>query len=382
MIYHKKMEDEEKIKLKFSIGTNWTGNNISTLLSWITISAYNIECLDYAIDDCRTVIRRNTIFALFTTTLAGTLNITQFGLIPNEQVNITIKILLTLLTFAVAINAGRIKIYQYQESMEDYIKVKQDWTAFVVTISTEMQLPVYLRRDALYLIETYKEKYLDLLKHECEIAQNIKEKIKQKMQNDIESGLIAKESNLHPALMSKTGIKISDIVFDIAYWEGLNLMIVEKDETYRPNIPVNNLYNKITTKILHKKKMNVETEIEEMYFSDPIKPAKGKIEKVVRKMTSPKVKKESVPSELVAQTEDVKEKEKIDEKIDEKPEQKTNIFRVESSQNDLDIDIYKEDVKKELNKSIAKNILHALSPKKPSTPSKSAEIGTRIRTLS
>jgi hypothetical protein len=88
------MEDEEKIKLKFSIGTNWTGNNISTLLSWITISAYNIECLDYAIDDCRTVIRRNTIFALFTTTLAGTLNITQFGLIPNEQVNITIKILM------------------------------------------------------------------------------------------------------------------------------------------------------------------------------------------------------------------------------------------------------------------------------------------------
>lgn len=82
-----------------------------------------------------------------------------------------------------------------------------------------MQLPVYLRRDALYLIETYKEKYLDLLKYECEISQNIKEIIKNKMQTDIESGLIAKESNLHPALMSKTGIKISDIVFDIAYWK-------------------------------------------------------------------------------------------------------------------------------------------------------------------
>ena len=261
--------DQTKEMLKFKVGTNWTGNNISTLLSWISISAYNIECLELAIDESRAVLRRNTIFALFVSTLAGTLNITQFNLIPQEYVNIVIKILLSLLTFSVAINAGRIKIYQYQEALEDYIKIKQEWISFVVQISTELQLPIHLRRDALYLIETYKDKYLDLLKFECEISNQIKLKIKTKMENDIRDGLKIKSSNLHPALMSKSGIKISEIVFDIAKIEGLNLLIAEKDRSYKPNQEINNIYDKITTKVVlnKNKKMNdAFTFIEEKYL--------------------------------------------------------------------------------------------------------------------
>jgi hypothetical protein len=261
--------DQTKEMLKFKVGTNWTGNNISTLLSWISISAYNIECLELAIDESRAVLRRNTIFALFVSTLAGTLNITQFNLIPQEYVNIVIKILLSLLTFSVAINAGRIKIYQYQEALEDYIKIKQEWISFVVQISTELQLPIHLRRDALYLIETYKDKYLDLLKFECEISNQIKLKIKTKMENDIRDGLKIKSSNLHPALMSKSGIKISEIVFDIAKIEGLNLLIAEKDRSYKPNQEINNIYDKITTKVVlnKNKRMNdAFTFIEEKYL--------------------------------------------------------------------------------------------------------------------
>lgn len=262
---------EQKEMLKFKVGTNWTGNNISTLLSWISISAYNIECLELAIDESRAVLRRNTIFALFVSTLAGTLNITQFNLIPQEYVNIVIKILLSLFTFSVAINAGRIKIYQYQEALEDYIKIKQEWISFVVQISTELQLPIHLRRDALYLIETYKDKYLDLLKFECEISDVIKTKIKNKMENDIKEGLKIKASNLHPALMSKSGIKISEIVFDIAKIEGLNLLIAEKDRSYKPNQEINNIYDKITTKVVlnKNKKMNdASTFIEEKYLEN------------------------------------------------------------------------------------------------------------------
>jgi hypothetical protein len=255
--------------LKFNVGTNWTGNNITTLLNWISISSYNIECLEMAIDESRKVLRWNTIIALIVSTFAGTLNITQFNLIDNEYVNLSIKILLTLLTFTVAINAGRIKIYQYQESLEDYIKVKQEWISFVVQISTELQLPIRLRRDALYLIETYKDKYLDLLKFECEISNKIKEKIKGKMEEDVKRGLNKKPtgSNLHPALVSKTGIKISEIVFDIAYAEGLNLLIAETDKNYNPNKDVNEIYDKITTKLFfHKKKLDASTYIEEEYF--------------------------------------------------------------------------------------------------------------------
>jgi hypothetical protein len=262
--------DEKKEMLKFKVGTNWTGNNISTLLSWISISAYNIECLELAIDESRTVLRRNTIFALFVSTLAGTLNITQFQLIPNEYINITIKILLSLFAFSVAINAGRIKIYQYQEALEDYIKIKQEWISFVVQISTELQLPIHLRRDALYLIESYKDKYLDLLKFECEISNEIKTRIKNKMEKDIMEGLKIKQSNLHPALMSKSGIKISEIVFDIAKIEGLNLLIAERDKSYKPNKEINDIYDKITTKVVlnkNKKMVDSSTFIEDKYLS-------------------------------------------------------------------------------------------------------------------
>jgi hypothetical protein len=261
--------DEKKEMLKFKVGTNWTGNNISTLLSWISISAYNIECLELAIDESRRVLRRNTIFALFVSTLAGTLNITQFQLIPNEYINITIKILLSLFAFSVAINAGRIKIYQYQEALEDYIKIKQEWISFVVQISTELQLPIHLRRDALYLIESYKDKYLDLLKFECEISNEIKTRIKNKMEKDIMEGLKIKQSNLHPALMSKSGIKISEIVFDIAKIEGLNLLIAERDKSYKPNKEINDIYDKITTKVVlnkNKKMVDSSTFIEDKYL--------------------------------------------------------------------------------------------------------------------
>jgi hypothetical protein len=141
----------------------------------------------------------------------------------------------------------------------------------VVQISTELQLPIHLRRDALYLIETYKDKYLDLLKFECEISDAIKTKIKNKMENDIKEGLKIKASNLHPALMSKSGIKISEIVFDIAKIEGLNLLIAEKDRSYKPNQEINNIYDKITTKVVlnKNKKMNdASTFIEEKYLAN------------------------------------------------------------------------------------------------------------------
>jgi hypothetical protein len=289
--------DDKKEMLKFKVGTNWTGNNITTLLNWISISSYNIECLEMAIDESRQTLRRNTIFALIVSTLAGTLNITQFNLIQNEYINIAIKILFTLLTFSVAINAGRIKIYQYQESLEDYIKIKQEWISFVVQISTELQLPVRLRRDALYLIETYKDKYLDLLKYECEISSTIKDFIKKKMEEDVRRGLNKKPtaSNLHPALVSKTGIKISEIVFDIAYSEGLNLLVAETDRNYKPNKEINDIYDKITTKLFfNKKKTDAYTYIEEEFFEQlpsstfvPVPPSPTRnFRKVTQKGTS------------------------------------------------------------------------------------------------
>lgn len=167
-----------------NIGAHWTPSNLTTLIEWLWTSIYIIECLEISIISSRNTLRYNTILGLTLSTLTGTLNITQFNLIDDYYVNLVIKIFLTTMAFAIAINTGRIKIYQYQESLEDYIRIKQEWIQFAVNIAAELQLPIDLRQDALYIIENYKGKYLDLLKAESEISEKVKRDIKKMMETD------------------------------------------------------------------------------------------------------------------------------------------------------------------------------------------------------
>jgi len=166
------------------IGSHWTPSNLNTLIEWLWTSIYIIECLEISIISSRKTLRYNTILGLILSTLTGTLNITQFNLIEDYYINLVIKIILTLMSFAIAVNTGRIKIYQYQESLEDYIRIKQEWIQFAVNIAAELQLPIDLRQDALYIIENYKGKYLDLLKAESEISEGVKDRIKKMMESD------------------------------------------------------------------------------------------------------------------------------------------------------------------------------------------------------
>ena len=73
------------------------------------------------------------------------------------------------MTFTIAIMTGYIKIYQIQEYLELNIKAKQDWISFSADIASELQLPVELRKDALWMIIKNKGIYLDLLKTNLEI---------------------------------------------------------------------------------------------------------------------------------------------------------------------------------------------------------------------
>jgi len=43
------MSIDNKNHEKENIKNNWTNNNIMTLLSWIAISTFNIDCLELAI---------------------------------------------------------------------------------------------------------------------------------------------------------------------------------------------------------------------------------------------------------------------------------------------------------------------------------------------
>jgi hypothetical protein len=159
------------LDLRKSYGTNWTKSNVSVLFEWVTIAAYNIRCLELAIAHYRRKIRANTILGIVLSTLSGTIATAQAGFPNSVTVNLTIilNVIFIVMTFTIAIMTGYIKIYQIQENLELNIKAKQDWISFSADIASELQLPIELRKDALWMIIKNKNIYLDLLKTNLEI---------------------------------------------------------------------------------------------------------------------------------------------------------------------------------------------------------------------
>jgi hypothetical protein len=165
------------IDFQRSYGTHWTTENIQTISEWITISSYNIQCLERAARYHRSIIRNNTILGLILSTLSGTLSVTQFG-ISDPLVSMILNGIFTLFTFTIAVYTGFIKIYAIQERLEQFIKLKSDWTTFSTPLASEFQLPIELRRDALFIITKNKTIYLDLLKTDVEIPNKIQNELK------------------------------------------------------------------------------------------------------------------------------------------------------------------------------------------------------------
>jgi hypothetical protein len=227
---------------------NWTGNNISTLLSWLSNANYNIECLDLSIEDCSKTIRHNVILGLMMSTGAGTISTANMGIVSDGQAKFILNIVFTVMAFIIAINTGRIKVYQIQERLEQFIKLKQEWTYFITTIAVEFQTPVALRKDALQLILNNKEKYLDLMKRDCEFTEKSKKVMENRIQEDINQWFQLNNEfyNSHVSLLNfSKGIRINDLVDSMSYFEGMNLIEAEKNAGYNPNKNIAPFYDKV-----------------------------------------------------------------------------------------------------------------------------------------
>jgi len=162
-------------------GENWDENNLETLSEWVQIGSLQIETLDLAIKKYRSIIRQNVLLGLILSTASGSISITQLS--SNEQ-QFMLNVFFTIMSFSIAVFTGLIKIYQIQERLEEYIQLKQEWIAFCVNITSEIQLPVSQRRDALKIIKENKAKYLDLLKIDVDIDNRIKEKALENLYDD------------------------------------------------------------------------------------------------------------------------------------------------------------------------------------------------------
>jgi hypothetical protein len=218
------MENKNKSVNETEIENNiksWNENNINTLLSWISISSFNIACLEDATIIYRNYIRYNIILGLVLSTSAGTLSVTQYSSYFHTDMQFIFNMLFTLLTFTISLSTGYIKIYQIQERLEKFITLKQEWIVFITSIATEFQLPINLRKNALHLIQTNKAKYLDLLKSDDEIPEGVKKIVTKRFRDS----KMRYSKLFHPALeIGAFALSITDILMNIGYIEGKNVM--------------------------------------------------------------------------------------------------------------------------------------------------------------
>ena len=153
----------------------WTTDNIKTLVQWNCIAAYNIEVLDMSITMYQKYMRWNVIFGLIMSTSSGAISASRFGAGSNNNLVMSFNYVFTFMAFSIAVFTGAIKIYQVQENLETFIRVKQEWINFSTLLVAEFQLPLTERQDAVSLIKNNKGKYLDLLKTPINVPKRIRE---------------------------------------------------------------------------------------------------------------------------------------------------------------------------------------------------------------
>ena len=233
--------------MDLSSNKHWTIINTNTLLKWITIGSYYIKVLEENIAVNRAIIRINTIQSIILTTATGSIGVSQISSIFSPQVQMSLTLIFTVLSFFLTISTGVIKVMLIHENLEKCIQVKQEWTSFITNISTELQLPKEERQDAVKLIRDNKMVYLSLLNKDIELnyrseahaKKHIGEEIrisqleltsdkannalkKKGINNDIIEFEFSKKKALHEdysRMMNSVGISISDITNHIVKTE-------------------------------------------------------------------------------------------------------------------------------------------------------------------
>jgi hypothetical protein len=152
------------VKEEDIIAKSWENEiTLDTFGNWINVSAYKIECLDLAIKTFRSRLQVFILLSLILSTLSGTVSVAQFGSY-SSSLKLFLNSALTISSFIVALLTGAVKTLKLQETLEEYIHLKQRWVSLSAKISNEIYLPKRLRRNAEDLICENKGLFLDLLK--------------------------------------------------------------------------------------------------------------------------------------------------------------------------------------------------------------------------
>jgi hypothetical protein len=137
---------------------------------WVTLNGYRLfDGVDFTVQDDYLILA------------SGTISTARFTMSFDSELNMIFNGLFTFMTFTTACVTGYIKIFHIQEKLEECIRLRQDWVTFGSAIASELQLPVELRHDALYVITKNKLKYLDLLKARPDVPEWCVKKAKKEL---------------------------------------------------------------------------------------------------------------------------------------------------------------------------------------------------------
>lgn len=258
-------------------GKNWTTDNTRTLLAWITIGSCFIKFLDSQIKRNRTFIRVNTLQSIIMNTATGSIGVSQISSIFSQQIQLILTLIFTFMAFTLTITTGVIKVCQIHENLEKSIQVRQEWASFITNISTELQLPMEERQDALKLIRDNKNIYLSLLNKDIEIntidaaesLRSTQNKIKRKINSfsPLDSNspeVLAARS--HHELVKSIGISISDITTGIVEKE-LKFLFYRQLTTYTGD--QNNIFDNISEPDYSRRGHSSNVNIFRMFGSKP-----------------------------------------------------------------------------------------------------------------
>ena len=167
------LESEMDNETEENVEKTW--DNVVTLETfndWISVASYKIECLDLAIKILRWRLQTCILLGLILSTLSGTVSVTQFSEY-SPHVKFGLNLILTITSFSVAILTGFVKTFKLQETLEEYISLKQSWVSFSAKISNEIYLPKRMRKNAETLIKENKARFLDLVKIDIPVTKSM-----------------------------------------------------------------------------------------------------------------------------------------------------------------------------------------------------------------
>ena len=108
------------------------------------------------------------------------------------------------------------------ENLEKCIQVKQEWTSFITSISTELQLPKDERQDAIKLIRDNKMIYLSLLNKDVELNYRSEAHAKQHIDEEIRISQLELNADKAHIVLKKKGINNDIIEFEFSKKKALH----------------------------------------------------------------------------------------------------------------------------------------------------------------